>query len=82
VARKFVSGHDVETTNLVEFFNNQPDEDINYNTSASTLAAPFPAPPDAPFPQAPASSSSGPITQVRARDLNFVMLLKNEGPEE
>jgi hypothetical protein len=29
-----------------------------------------------------ASSSSGPITRARARDLNFIMLLKNEGPEE
>jgi hypothetical protein len=24
----------------------------------------------------------GPITRARARDLNYVMLLKNEGPEE
>ncbi|WVZ80713.1 hypothetical protein U9M48_028170 [Paspalum notatum var. saurae] len=54
----------------------EDDEDINYNTSTSTPAAPFPAPPDAP------SSSSGPITRAHARDLNFVMLLKNEGPEE
>ena len=60
----------------------ESDEDINYNTSTSTPAAPFPAPPDAPPPQAPPSSSSGPITRARARDLNFVMLLKNEGPEE
>jgi hypothetical protein len=58
------------------------DEDINYNTSTSTPAAPFPAPVDAPSPQAPGSSSSGPITRARATDLNFVMLLKNEGPEE
>jgi hypothetical protein len=58
------------------------DEDINYNTSTSTPAAPCPAPSDAPSPQAPASSSSGPITQARARDLNFIMLLKNEVPEE
>ena len=58
------------------------DEDINYNTSTSRPAAPFPAPPDAPPPQAPPSSSSGPITQARARDLIFIMLLKNEGPEE
>jgi hypothetical protein len=49
------------------------DEDINYNTSTSTPAAPFPATPYAP---------SGPITRARARELNFVMLLKNEGPEE
>ncbi|WVZ75958.1 hypothetical protein U9M48_023970 [Paspalum notatum var. saurae] len=33
-------------------------------------------------PAAPPSSSAGPITRARARDLNFVMLLKNEGPEE
>jgi hypothetical protein len=60
----------------------EDDEDINYNTSTSTPAAPFPAPPDATSPQAPSSSLSGPITQARTRDLNFVMLLKNEGPEE
>ena len=48
------------------------DEDI---TSSSTPVAPSPAPP----PQAP---PSGPITRARARELNFVMLLKNEGPEE
>src|SRR6185503_3949225 len=52
------------------------DEDT---TSTSTPAAPSPASPDAPPPQAP---PSGPITRARARELNFVMLLKNEGPEE
>jgi hypothetical protein len=67
------------TTSVLE---GEDDEDINYNTSTSTPAAPCPAPSDAPSPQAPASSSSGPITRTRARDLNFVMLLKNEGPEE
>jgi hypothetical protein len=67
------------TTSVLE---GEDDEDINYNTSTSTPAAPFPAPPDAPSPEAPASSSSGPITWARATDLNFVMLLKNEGPEE
>jgi hypothetical protein len=60
----------------------QDDEDIKYNTSTTTPAAPFLAPPDAPSPQAPPSSSSGPIIRARARDLNFAMLLKNEGPEE
>jgi hypothetical protein len=60
----------------------EDDEDIKYNTSTTTPATPFPAPPDAPSPQAPPSSSSGPITRARARDLNFVKLLKNEGPEE
>jgi hypothetical protein len=58
------------------------DEDIKYNTSTTTPTAPFPAPPDAPSLQAPPSSSSGPITRAHARDLNFVMPLKNEGPEE
>jgi hypothetical protein len=58
------------------------DEDIYYNTSMSTPAAPFPAPLDAPSPQALASFSSGPITRARARDLNFTTLLKNEGLEE
>ena len=52
------------------------DEDT---TSTSTPAAPSPALPDASPPQAP---PSGPITRARARELNFVMLLKNEGPEE
>src|SRR6185436_7572807 len=52
------------------------DEDT---TSTSTPAAPSLASPDAPPPQAP---PSGPITRARARELNFVMLLKNEGPEE
>ncbi|WVZ52125.1 hypothetical protein U9M48_003215 [Paspalum notatum var. saurae] len=54
------------TTSVLE---GEDDEDINYNTGTST-------------PAAPPSSSSGPITRARARDLNFVMLPKNEGPEE
>ena len=56
--------------------NSTNDEDT---TSTSTPAAPSLASPDAPPPQAP---PSGPITRARARELNFVMLLKNEGPEE
>ncbi|WVZ76149.1 hypothetical protein U9M48_024147 [Paspalum notatum var. saurae] len=48
----------------------EDDEDINNNTSTST-------------PQAQASSPTlGPITRARARELNYIMLLKNEGPEE
>ncbi|WVZ58412.1 LOW QUALITY PROTEIN: hypothetical protein U9M48_008688 [Paspalum notatum var. saurae] len=54
------------TTSVLE---GEDDEDINYNTGTST-------------PAAPPSSSARPITRARARDLNFVMLLKNEGPEE
>jgi hypothetical protein len=38
--------------------------------------------PAAPPHQAPLPSLAGPITRAHARDLNFVMLLKNEGPEE
>jgi hypothetical protein len=48
------------------------DEDITMSTTT----------PAAPPHQAPLPSLAGPITQARARDLNFVMLLKNEGPEE
>jgi hypothetical protein len=58
-----------------------PDEDINTNTSTYTPAAPSPA-------QAPSSPVQapplppGPVTRARARELNYIMLLKNEGPEE
>jgi hypothetical protein len=48
------------------------DEDITMSTTT----------PAAPPHQAPLPSLVGPITRARARDLNFVMLLKNEGPEE
>jgi hypothetical protein len=57
------------------------DEDINTNTSTSTPAAPSPA-------QAPSSPVQapplppGPVTRARARELNYIMLLKNEGPED
>jgi hypothetical protein len=48
------------------------DEDITMSTTT----------PAAPPHQAPLPSLAGPITRARARDLNFVMLLKNGGPEE
>jgi hypothetical protein len=48
------------------------DEDITMSTTT----------PAAPPHQAQLPSLAGPITRARARDLNFVMLLKNEGPEE
>jgi hypothetical protein len=76
-------GEDEELpSRMTSVLEGEGDENINYNTSTSTPATPFPVPPDAPSPQAPASSSSGPITRARARDLNFIMLLQNEGPEE
>ena len=52
----------------------EDDEDI---TSPSTPAAPQ-APPDVPPLHAPLV---GPITRARVRELNYIMLLKNEGPE-
>jgi hypothetical protein len=48
------------------------DEDITMSTTT----------PAAPQHQAPLPSLAGPITRARARDLNFVIVLKNEGPEE
>ena len=83
--------HNLHTTvrhDLHRFDAEGADEDINYNTSTSTPTAPEafqapPTPPGAPPPQAQAPSSTlGPITRAHARELNYIMLLKNEGPEE
>ena len=61
------------------------DEDTTYNTSTSTPATPSTSTPVTSSPeQAPSSPQappSGPVTRSRARELNFVMMLKNEGPE-
>jgi hypothetical protein len=46
----------------------RPDEDINPDKGTTTPTKPAQAPP-------------GPLTRARARELNFVMILKNEGPE-
>jgi hypothetical protein len=54
------------------YYDSDADEDITMSTTT----------PAAPPHQAPLPSLAGPITRARARDLNFVMLLKNEGPEE
>jgi hypothetical protein len=59
------------TTSLQE---GKDDEDITRNMSTTTPAAP-------PH-QASLPSLAGPITRDCARELNFVMLLKNEGLEE
>jgi hypothetical protein len=54
----------------------RPDEDT---TSTSIPATPSPTP----APVAPSSTPpSGPITRARARDFNFVIMLKNEGPKD
>jgi len=50
----------------------QEGEDDEDTTSTSTPAAP----------QAPPVDHLGPITRARARELNFIMLLRNEGPAE
>jgi hypothetical protein len=54
----------------------QEEDDDEDTTSTSTPAAPSPTP----APTAPSSAPpSGPITRARAREFNFVMMLKNEG---
>jgi hypothetical protein len=57
----------------------QEGEDDEDTTSTSTPAAPSPTP-------APATPSSAPpsvpITRARAREFNFVIMLKNEGPKD
>jgi hypothetical protein len=54
-----------------------PDENMDIDTRTSTPATSSPASPEdtllAPF--------SGPLTRARAHELNFVLLLTNEGPE-
>jgi hypothetical protein len=51
-----------------EWISTELDEDINLNKGTAT-------------PTKPAQAPLGPLTQARARELNFVMILKNEGPE-
>ena len=53
------------TTSIQE---GEDDEDINPDMGMATPTEPAQAPP-------------GPLTRARARELNFVMILKNEGPE-
>ncbi|WVZ97710.1 hypothetical protein U9M48_043224 [Paspalum notatum var. saurae] len=58
----------------------EDDEDTTYSTSTATPAIPSTSIPTTSSPeQAP---PFGPITRARARELNFVMMLKNEGPED
>jgi hypothetical protein len=57
----------------------QEGKDDEDTTSTSTPEAPSPTP----APAAPSSAPpSGPITRARAREFNFVMMLKNEGPKD
>jgi hypothetical protein len=59
----------------------EDDEDINTNTITSTPAAPSPAQAPSSLVQAP-PLPPGPVTRARARELNYIMLLKIERPEE
>jgi hypothetical protein len=54
------------------------DEDMNTDTSTSTSTTPA----SASLEDTLQASLSGPITRARAHELNYILLLKNEGPEE
>jgi hypothetical protein len=56
----------------------EDDEDMNTDTRTSTPAASSSTPPEDTLP----APFSGPRTRARARDLNFVLLLTNEGRED
>jgi hypothetical protein len=75
---KLYEGEDEELlSRMTSVQEGEDDEDISTDTGTST-------------PAAPSTSSStetlqapplGPITRARARELNFVLLLKNNGPQ-
>ena len=67
-ASKMISEPMVRSTQTMHLSCIKIDEDINPDTGMATPTEPAQAPP-------------GPITRARARELNFVMILKNEGPE-
>jgi hypothetical protein len=54
-----------------------PDENMEIDSRTLTPAASSPAPPEDTLP----APFSGPLTRARAHELNFVLLLTNEGPE-
>jgi hypothetical protein len=53
------------------------DEDISTATGTSTTAAPS----TSSSPETLQPPPSGPLTRARAREFNFVLLLKNNGPQ-
>jgi hypothetical protein len=63
---------DMRTTTAAE-----PDENMDIDTRTSTPAASSSAPPEDTLP----APFFGPLTRARAHELNFVLLLTNEGPE-
>jgi hypothetical protein len=54
-----------------------PDENMDIDSRTLTPAASSPAQPEDTLP----APFSGPLTRARAHELNFVLLLTNEGPE-
>jgi hypothetical protein len=54
-----------------------PDENMEIDSRTLTPAASSPAPLEDTLP----APFSGPLTRARAHELNYVLLLKNEGPE-
>jgi hypothetical protein len=54
-----------------------PDENMDIDSRTLTLPASSPAPSEDTLP----APFSGPLTRARAHELNFVLLLTNEGPE-
>jgi hypothetical protein len=54
-----------------------PDENMEIDSRTLTPAASSLAPPEDTLP----APFSGPLTRARAHELNFVLLLTNEGPE-
>jgi hypothetical protein len=94
--KPYVGEDDELPSRMTSVQEGEDEEDTNYITRTSTPAAPeaprtsTPAAPEAP--QAPSTPLGappaqtsfpppGPITRAHARELNYIMLLKNEGPE-
>jgi hypothetical protein len=70
-------GEDEELPSRMTSVQEGEDNEDTTSTSTSATLSPSPAPP------APSSAPpSGPITWDRAREFNFVMMLKNEGPKD
>jgi hypothetical protein len=70
-------GEDEELSSRTTSVQEGEDDEDTRSTFTPTTPSPTPAP--AALSSAP---PSGPITRARAREFNFVMMLKNEGPKE
>jgi hypothetical protein len=72
VARDEDMNTDMRTTTAAA-----PDENMDIDSRTLTPPASSPAPSEDTLP----APFSGPLTRARAHELNFVLLLTNEGPE-